>query len=95
MDEPTRGIDVGSKAEIYQIIRDLTKKGTGIIMISSELQEIIGMSDRILVMSRGKIAGELSRAEVTEEKILTLAIGEGLVAAGESGAEISSEGQRN
>lgn len=55
MDEPTRGIDVGSKTEIYQIIRDLTSKGTGIIMISSELQEIIGMSDRILVMSRGKI----------------------------------------
>jgi len=75
MDEPTRGIDVGTKAEIYQLMRELAKKGTGIIMISSELPEIIGMSDRILVMSRGQIAGELSREEATEERILTLAVG--------------------
>jgi ABC-type sugar transport system ATPase subunit len=78
MDEPTRGIDVGTKAEIYQLMRELARKGTGIIMISSELQEIIGMSDRILVMSRGRIAGELSREEATEERILTLAVGEAL-----------------
>jgi len=78
MDEPTRGIDVGTKAEIYQLMRGLANKGTGIIMISSELPEIIGMSDRILVMSRGRIAGELSREEATEERILTLAVGEAL-----------------
>jgi ribose transport system ATP-binding protein len=78
MDEPTRGIDVGTKAEIYQLMRALANKGTGIIMISSELTEIIGMSDRILVMSRGRIAGELSREEATEERILTLAVGETL-----------------
>ncbi len=78
MDEPTRGIDVGTKAEIYQLMRELANKGTGIIMISSELPEIIGMSDRILVMSRGRIAGELNREEATEERILTLAVGEAL-----------------
>ena len=81
MDEPTRGIDVGAKAEIYQLMRELADKGTGIIMISSELPEIIGMSDRILVMSRGQIAGQLSRKEASEERILTLAIGETSVAA--------------
>ncbi len=81
MDEPTRGIDVGAKAEIYHLMRELANRGTGIIMISSELPEIIGMSDRILVMSRGRIAGELSREEATEERILTLAIGETAVAA--------------
>jgi ribose transport system ATP-binding protein len=81
MDEPTRGIDVGAKAEIYQLMRDLANKGTGIIMISSELPEIIGMSDRILVMSRGEIAGQLSRKEASEERILALAIGESSVAA--------------
>ena len=81
MDEPTRGIDVGAKAEIYHLMRELADRGTSIIMISSELPEVIGMSDRILVMSRGQIAGELSRQEATEERILTLAIGETLVAA--------------
>ena len=78
MDEPTRGIDVGTQAEIYHLMRELADQGTGIIMISSELPEIIGMSDRILVMCRGRIAGELSRAEATEERILTLAVGETL-----------------
>ena len=86
MDEPTRGIDVGTKAEIYQLMRELANQGTGIIMISSELLEIIGMSDRILVMSRGRIAGELRREDATEERILTLAVGEAL-----SVAEASSE----
>ena len=75
MDEPTRGIDVGSKIEIYQIIHDLADQGTAVILISSELQEIIGMSDRILVMSRGRIAGELNRQEASEERILSLAVG--------------------
>jgi ABC-type sugar transport system ATPase subunit len=76
LDEPTRGIDVGTKFEMYRIIRNLADQGTGIVMISSELPEIIGMSDRVLVMRDRTIAGELERTEATEEKILRLAIGE-------------------
>ena len=76
LDEPTRGIDVGTKMEMYNIMRSLAEKGTGILMISSELPEILGMSDRILVMRDGAIAGELSKDEATEESILRLAIGE-------------------
>ena len=80
MDEPTRGIDVGAKSEIYRLMRRLADQGTAIIMISSELQEIIGMSDRVLVMARGRVTGELSRNEATEERIMTLAIGDTPVA---------------
>ena len=80
LDEPTRGIDVGAKSEIYRLMRRLADEGTAIIMISSELQEIIGMSDRVLVMARGRVTGELSRNEATEEKIMTLAIGDAPVA---------------
>ena len=75
-DEPTRGIDVGSKVEIYQLMNQLVARGTGIIMISSELPEILGMSDRILVMSGGKIVGEFSSTEATQEKILHCALGD-------------------
>lgn len=75
MDEPTRGIDVGSKSEIYQIMNELTKRGVGIIMISSELPEVLGMSDRILVMREGTIVGELSRADASEEAIMKRAVG--------------------
>ena len=75
LDEPTRGIDVGTKAEIYKLMKDLTKKGMSIIMVSSELPEIIGMSDRILVMHKGKIAGELYPEQTSEEEILAYAAG--------------------
>jgi ABC-type sugar transport system ATPase subunit len=75
LDEPTRGIDVGSKSEIYQIMDELTKKGVGIIMISSELPEVLGMSDRIMVMHQGTIVKELSRAEANEEMIMHYAVG--------------------
>jgi ABC-type sugar transport system ATPase subunit len=75
MDEPTRGIDVGSKSEIYQLMDDLTKQGVGVIMISSELPEVLGMSDRIMVMRQGTIAKELSRAEASEEEIMKYAVG--------------------
>jgi ribose transport system ATP-binding protein len=75
LDEPTRGIDVGSKSEIYQIMDELTKKGVGIIMISSELPEVLGMSDRIMVMRQGPIVKELSRAEANEETIMSYAVG--------------------
>jgi ABC-type sugar transport system ATPase subunit len=73
-DEPTRGIDVESKASIHDMIRDLTKKGIAVLMISSELPEIIGMSDRILVMADGKIAGELP-AKSSEQEIMLMATG--------------------
>lgn len=73
LDEPTRGIDIGAKFEIYDIIHELAAKGTSIIMVSSELPEVIGISDRILVMSTGKLAGEFTRAEVSPEKIMLCA----------------------
>ncbi len=72
-DEPTRGIDVGAKQEIYNLINELAMKGKVIIIISSEMSELIGMSDRILVMAEGQLVGELSHDEVTQEKILELA----------------------
>jgi ribose transport system ATP-binding protein len=73
LDEPTRGIDVGAKFEIYQLMRQLTDRGVAILMISSELPEILGMSDRILVMHDGEIAGELDRDAASEEGIIELA----------------------
>jgi putative multiple sugar transport system ATP-binding protein len=73
LDEPSRGIDVGAKYEIYTIMNQLVEQGMSIIMISSELPEILGMSDRIYVVSSGRITGELSRAEATQEKIMQLA----------------------
>ncbi|MCE1252479.1 MAG: sugar ABC transporter ATP-binding protein [Anaerolineae bacterium] len=72
-DEPTRGIDVGAKAEIYMRIRELTHRGIGVIMASSELPELIGMADRILVFHEGRIAGEISRENFSEEEIMHLA----------------------
>jgi ribose transport system ATP-binding protein len=73
-DEPTRGIDVGAKVEVYRLMNDLAARGAAVLMISSELPEILGMSDRVLVMRQGRIAGELPRAEATEEAILALAL---------------------
>ena len=73
LDEPTRGIDVGAKYEIYSIIADLAKQGKSIIMISSELPELIGMSDRILVMCDGRVSGEVAKEEATQENIMSLA----------------------
>ncbi|HIT89612.1 MAG TPA: sugar ABC transporter ATP-binding protein [Candidatus Merdenecus merdavium] len=73
LDEPTRGVDVGAKAEIYSIMNDLVKQGMSIIMISSELPEIINMSDRVCVMAGGKVKGYLDHEEVTQEKIMYLA----------------------
>ncbi|GAA4714665.1 sugar ABC transporter ATP-binding protein [Brevibacillus fulvus] len=75
LDEPTRGIDVGAKAEIYQLIFELAKKGKAIVLVSSELPEILGLSDRIMVMHEGRKMGELSREEATQEKIMQLATG--------------------
>ena len=76
MDEPTRGIDVGAKAAIYRMMVDLAKQGMAIIMISSEMPELIGMSNRVIVMSRGKITGELQGEETkSQQTILKLALG--------------------
>jgi ABC-type sugar transport system ATPase subunit len=74
LDEPTKGIDVGSKSEIYQIVCELSRQGIGIIFISSELPEILGVCDRIIVMCQGHITGELTRAEADEHKVLKLAM---------------------
>jgi L-arabinose transport system ATP-binding protein len=74
LDEPTRGIDVGAKAEIYALIRHLADNGLAILVISSEMPELIGVSDRIVVMASGRVVGEVSRAEATEEGILALAM---------------------
>ncbi len=73
LDEPTRGIDVGAKYEIYVLIAELAAKGCGIIVVSSEMAELIGITDRIAVMSNGRVAGELPSTEATQEKIMTLA----------------------
>jgi L-arabinose transport system ATP-binding protein len=80
LDEPTRGIDVGAKAEIYRLIDDLANEGLGIMLISSELPEILGLSDRVYVMQNGRITGELSGADATEEEILELAMADNLSA---------------
>ncbi len=74
LDEPTKGVDVGAKAAIYEIMGELAQSGYAIIMISSEMPEILGMCDRIVVMCEGRVTGELSREEATQEKILTLAM---------------------
>ncbi|WP_421444672.1 sugar ABC transporter ATP-binding protein [Agrobacterium tumefaciens] len=73
LDEPTRGVDVGAKAEIHRQIRELAREGVGVIVISSELPELIGVSDRILVVREGRIAGEVEGEDMTEEKIMQLA----------------------
>ena len=77
LDEPTRGIDVGAKYEIYCIINDLVAAGKSVVMISSELPEVLGMSDRIYIMNEGKIAGELSSEEATQEKIMSIIVNSG------------------
>ncbi len=74
-DEPTRGVDVGAKSEIYRLMRELSDHGVGILMISSDMEEVIGVSDRVAVMHEGRIAGFLEREELSEQSILSLAVG--------------------
>ena len=76
LDEPTRGVDVGSKVEIYELINSLTADGTAVLLASSELPEVLGVSDRIIVMSRGRVAGELSPDEATPDAVMSLAVKE-------------------
>ena len=73
LDEPTRGIDVGAKYEIYQLIIDLAAEGRSVLMVSSEMPELLGVCDRIMVMSGGRIAGEVNAADATQEQIMALA----------------------
>ena len=75
LDEPTKGIDVAAKAAVHQLISELAAKGHAIVMISSDLPEVLSMSDRVLVMREGRIAGSLYRSEATQEKIMGLATG--------------------
>jgi len=75
-DEPTRGIDVGAKAEIYELMRGLAKEGVAVLMISSDMEEVLGQSDRIAVMHEGRISGFVMRAEASEETIMQLAVGQ-------------------
>ena len=74
LDEPTRGIDIGAKSEIYSFIYELAEKGAAVIMVSSDLPEVLGVSDRVLVMCEGKITGELARQQATSEKVMKLAL---------------------
>ena len=76
LDEPTRGVDVGAKQEIYNIINELAAQGKGIIIISSDMEEIIGITDRMLILYEGELKGRLERAEYTQEAILKIASGE-------------------
>jgi L-arabinose transport system ATP-binding protein len=80
--EPTRGIDVGAKAEIYSIVDELAGSGVAVLLISSELPEVLGLGDRILVMHDGRLAGELEPDDATEERILALAMGDALTGGG-------------
>lgn len=74
LDEPTRGIDVNAKSELYSLISELARAGLGIVLVSSELPEVLAMSDRIMVMSEGKKTAEFTREEASEEKLLKAAI---------------------
>jgi len=81
VDEPTRGIDVGTKAEVHRLLSELAGRGVAVLMISSELPEVLGMADRVLVMHEGRISGELSRAEADEERVMRAATGQPMEAA--------------
>jgi rhamnose transport system ATP-binding protein len=81
IDEPTRGIDVGTKAEVHRILDGLVSDGMGVLMISSELPEVLGMADRIIVLREGRISAELSRAEADENSIMRAATGQDVVIA--------------
>jgi ABC-type sugar transport system ATPase subunit len=73
VDEPTRGVDIGTKAEIYALFNELVQEGIGILVISSDLPEVLALADRILIMRHGRLTGELARADATEEKVMHLA----------------------
>jgi D-xylose transport system ATP-binding protein len=75
LDEPTRGIDVGAKLEVYQLINQLTADGKAVILVSSELPELMGMSDRIIMLHEGRVGGEFTKTEYSQERLLAAAMG--------------------
>ena len=75
LDEPTRGIDVGAKVEVYELVNQLTAAGQAVVLVSSELPELMGMSDRIVMLHEGTVGGTFSRAEATAEKLMAAALG--------------------
>jgi rhamnose transport system ATP-binding protein len=75
VDEPTRGIDVGTKAEVHRLLSELAGQGIAVLMISSDLPEVLGMADRVLVMHEGRLTAEISRADATEESVMNAATG--------------------
>ena len=81
LDEPTQGVDVGAKAEIHRLMGELAQRGLAIVLISSELPEVLGMSDRVAVMHDGTIQGTLNRGEMTQERVLELALGHAIAGA--------------
>jgi ribose transport system ATP-binding protein len=81
LDEPTRGIDVGAKAEIYRLMRGLAEQGAVILMISSDMEEVLNVSDRVALMHEGRITGALDRPDCSEENIMQLAMGRTVTAA--------------
>ena len=83
LDEPTRGIDVGAKLEVYELINRLTAGGKAVILVSSELPELMGMSDRIIMLTAGRIGGAFARADFAQEKLLAAAMGRGAAQRGE------------
>ena len=91
LDEPTRGVDVGAKSEIYRLMDDLAKEGKAILLISSELEEVLSMADRVLVMREGHISGEFGREEATQENVMTAATGGDRSGAGNPGKELSDD----
>ena len=94
VDEPTRGVDVGAKSEVHRTLSHLAKTGMAIIMISSDLPEVIGMADRVLVMHEGKLTAELSRSEATEEAIMFAATGQTAAKTGSGGSKNNTEGSK-
>jgi D-xylose transport system ATP-binding protein len=82
LDEPTRGIDIGAKAEIYALVRKLTEQGLGVVLVSSELPELIGLADRILMLSEGRVGGAFDAAGVTQAELLSSAMSKSRTAPG-------------
>ena len=82
VDEPTRGIDIGAKAEVHRLLRDLASEGVAIMVISSDLPEVLSLADRVLVMREGRLVGEFEGEAASEEKVMRLAVGSGAVGSG-------------
>ena len=94
LDEPTRGIDIGAKVEVHRIISELAASGLAIILISSDLPEVLAMSDRILVLHEGRITAEIARADATEEAVMYAATAQGGGADGDVGGARAEPGDR-